>query len=58
MPLYRVSRSNTVIPSPELDTGCFTVDLNSIHWVLILSIDRTNFPFKLTISGKTYLRLQ
>ena len=56
MPLYRVS--NTMIPSPELDTGYFTVDLNSIHWVLILSIDRTNFPFKLTISGKTYLRLQ
>lgn len=52
MPLYRVSKSNTVISSPELDTGCFTVDLSSIHWVIILSIGRTNFTFKLTISGK------
>ena len=51
MPLYRVSKSNTVISSPELDIGCFTVDLSSIHWVLILSIGRTNFTFKLTISG-------
>ena len=59
MPLYRVFKSNTAISSPELDTGCFTVDLSSIHWVIILSIGRANFTLKLTISGiKTYLRLQ
>lgn len=52
MPLYRVSKSTTVISSPEIDTGRFTVDLSSIHWVIILSTGRTNFTFKLTISGK------
>ena len=34
-----------MIPSPELDTGCFTVDLGSIHWEIILPMDRTNFSF-------------
>ena len=45
MQICRVLRSTTVIPSPELDTGCFTVDLSSIHWEIMLPMDRTNFSF-------------